>query len=129
MIEYDEDTIPLQEIRARRIARELVEEIDRAYAKHGRLQWSRHGVYGVLLEEFEESMEAFRFRFLVPRQIRRIWRNIRSDRDQAELRKEIIQLAAVCFRYLETGDRYREPAETPPMSEPQRPFMLITREQ
>lgn len=91
----------------------LTAEVERAYRKHGRLQWGRHEFYGVILEEVEEVIEAFRFRFLLLRQIRRIWNNIKHDKGQDELEKEIMQVAAMCLRYLESGDRYRRPAEQP----------------
>lgn len=110
MVEFDNTEIDSQAIRARKIAHVIVKEIDRAYGKHGRQQWGRHEFWGVLQEEFEEAIESFRLRFLLPRQMRRIWQNIRQDSAQDELTKEIVQLAAMCFRYLETGDRYRQPA-------------------
>ncbi len=67
-------------------------EADRAYAKHGRDQWGRHEFFGVILEEFVEMTQ-----------------DIMRDAPQEQLQKEIIQVAAMCMRYLETGDRYREP--------------------
>lgn len=84
-------------------------EVERAYRKHGRLKWGRHELFAVLLEEVEETIEAFRFRFFLPKKMQHLWVNIRHDRPQEELRKEIIQVAAVCLRYLETGDRYSKP--------------------
>lgn len=72
-----------------RIAREL----DRAYAKHGRDQWGRHEWYAILLEEVEE-----------------VWDAVKRDLPTEELEKELVQVAAMCFRYYETRDRYREPA-------------------
>ncbi|GEM_PF-6253003 len=65
---------------------------DRAYAKHGREQWGRHEFYAILEEELDE-----------------VWENIKKDKPQTELVEEILQVAAVALRYLETGDRYREP--------------------
>jgi hypothetical protein len=67
-------------------------ELDRAYAKHGRGQWGRHEFYGIIAEEFDE-----------------MWADIKSDAPQDVLEKEIVQVAAMCMRYLETRDRYREP--------------------
>lgn len=74
------------------VGRLIVEEVDRAYRKHGRDQWGRHEFLGIILEEFEEMKQ-----------------DIMADARQDILEKEIIQVAAMCLRYLETGDRYREP--------------------
>ncbi len=71
-------------------------ELERAYAKHGRAQWGRHEFYAILKEEVDE-----------------LWDDIKSDEPQAKLEKEAIQIAAMVFRYLETGDRYREPSNNP----------------
>lgn len=71
-----------------RISREL----DRAYEKHGRDQWGRHEFYAILKEEVDE-----------------LWDAIKADKPQEDVRDEAIQIAAMVFRYLETGDRYREP--------------------
>ena len=65
-------------------------ELIRAYAKHGSEPWGRHEWYAITLEELEEA-----------------WADIKGDRPQAQLEAEIIQVAAMCIRYLETGDRYR----------------------
>lgn len=81
----------LPEFRADFMAR-IVSEADRAYRKHGDLQWGRHEFYGVIKEEFDE-----------------MWDDIKSDAPQEQLEKELIQVAAVCLRYYETRDRYREP--------------------
>lgn len=70
---------------------ELALELDRAYAKHGSEQWSRHEFYGILKEEVDE-----------------LWDDIKADADPARLRAEIVQVAAMCFRYIETGSRNRE---------------------
>lgn len=86
----DEPTQPTEKREA--VIREIAAELDRAYAKHGREQWGRHEFYGIIREEFDE-----------------MWGDIKADADQETLRKEIVQVAAMCFRYLETGDRYREP--------------------
>lgn len=70
-------------------------ELERAYAKHGAEQWGRHEFFGIIKEEFDE-----------------MWEDIRKDAPQDVLEKEIIQVAAMCFRYYETRDRYREPNST-----------------
>ena len=69
---------------------DLVElEVERAYKKHGRLLWGRHEFYGVIKEEFDE-----------------VWEAIMKNHPDDKLRAEIIQVAAMCLRFLETGDRY-----------------------
>lgn len=67
-------------------------ELAHAYAKHGRDAWSRHELWGVLQEEFEELCDA-----------------IKRDLPTEEVLKELRQIACVCQRYAETGDRYRGP--------------------
>lgn len=64
-------------------------EVDRAYQKHGDDQWGRHEFYGVLREELDE-----------------VWDAIKDDLPMDHLMTEIVQLAGVCLRYVETGDRY-----------------------
>lgn len=76
-------------------------ELDRAYAKHGREQWGRHEWYAILLEEVEEA-----------------WDAIKRDLPQHEVEKELVQVAAMCFRYYETQDRYREPLRAVRAHEP-----------
>lgn len=71
---------------------EVRQELMRAYRKHGAEQWGRHEFYAILKEEVDEA-----------------WDSIKTDAAQPELEREIVQIAAMCFRYLETGDRYREP--------------------
>lgn len=68
----------------------VVRELERAYGKHGRAQWGRHEFYAILLEEVDE-----------------LWDAIKADKPQKDVRSEAIQIAAMVFRYLETGDRYR----------------------
>ena len=71
----------------------VMDELRSAYAKHGIGQWGRHEFYAVLKEEVDE-----------------VWQDIKTDAPQEKLMKEIVQVAAMCLRYAETGDRYREPA-------------------
>ena len=73
------------------ILRSIENELVRAYEKHGSAQWGRHEFYAILKEEVDEA-----------------WDNIKTDDDQQKLTKEILQIACVCIRYLETGDKYRE---------------------
>lgn len=73
-------------------------ELDHAYKKHGRDPWGRHEFYAILLEEVEE-----------------LWDAIKKDASQEEVLKELTQVAAMCFRYCETGDRYRGEHPTVPI--------------
>jgi NTP pyrophosphatase (non-canonical NTP hydrolase) len=68
----------------------IAAELDRAYAKHGREPWGRHEFYAILLEEVDE-----------------LWDAIKGDEPQERVHAELRQVAAMCFRYFETGDRYR----------------------
>lgn len=76
-----------------RFVSEITREVDRAYRKHGDAQWGRHEFYGVIKEEFDE-----------------LWDAIKDDEPQERVYEELIQVAAMCLRYYETRDRYREPA-------------------
>lgn len=78
--------------RRQELFQKLGRELDRAYAKHGRAQWSRHEFYGILLEEVDE-----------------LWDNIKTDKPQPLVEEELLHVAAMCFRYFETRDRIREP--------------------
>lgn len=64
-------------------------ELTKAYGKHGREQWGRHEFYAILKEEVDE-----------------LWDAIKGDEPLERVHAEAIQVAAVCRRYLETGDRY-----------------------
>lgn len=66
-------------------------EIDHAYAKHGKGLWGRHEFYGILKEEVDE-----------------LWDEIKHDKSSETFEKELVQVAAMCLRYAETGNRYRE---------------------
>jgi hypothetical protein len=68
----------------------IATELDRAYAKHGRAQWSRHEFYGIIAEEFDE-----------------MWADIKADAPAAKLEEEMVHVAAMVFRFLETGDKNR----------------------
>lgn len=74
----------------RHIMQAISAELDHAYGKHGRGQWGRHEFYAILKEEVDE-----------------MWDAIKSDDPIEDVRKEAIQIAAMVFRYLETGDRYQ----------------------
>jgi len=65
-------------------------ELDHAYTKHGREPWGRHEFYAILKEEVDE-----------------LWDDIKADAPTDQVLKELVQVAAMCFRYAETGDRYR----------------------
>lgn len=72
------------------ILAKITGELDRAYAKHGRDAWGRHEFWGVLAEEVDELMDA-----------------IKTDAPMEHVLDEAAQVACVCIRYMETGDRYR----------------------
>lgn len=63
-------------------------ELEHAYAKHGSIPWSRHEFFAILKEECDE-----------------LWDAIRADDEDRYLLQELTQVAAMCFRYLETGNR------------------------
>lgn len=71
---------------------EVKTELARAYAKHGSEPWGRHEFYAILLEEVEE-----------------LWDAIKADEPDERVLAELVQVAAMCLRYYETGDRYRGP--------------------
>lgn len=64
-------------------------ELTNAYAKHGSDQWGRHEFYAILLEEVDE-----------------LWNTIKGDESDECLVAELAQVIAMCFRFIETGDRY-----------------------
>lgn len=70
----------------------IMAELERAYAKHGREPWGRHEFYAILLEEVDE-----------------LWDAIKADEPTQRVLEEAVQVAAMCIRYMETGDRYRGP--------------------
>ena len=67
-------------------------ELVRAYAKHGREPWGRHEFYAILKEEVDE-----------------LWDAIKADEPTERVLEEAVQVAAMCVRYMQTGDRYRGP--------------------
>jgi len=73
--------------RRKRFFQKIEEELDRAYKKHPGKSWSRHEFHSIVLEEFEE-----------------MWDDIKTDKPLDVLLKEIVQVAAMCFRYAETGE-------------------------
>jgi len=75
-----------------RLIEMICEELDEAYDLHGNEKWGRHEFFGIITEEFEE-MKA------------EIFKGGHTPFDKDRLQKEIIQVAAMCMRYLETGDR------------------------
>lgn len=82
----DESPCSCQSHKRKELVTKISAELDRAYAKHGRKQWSKHEFYGVLLEEVDE-----------------LWNDIKSDTPQSQVLEELVQVAAMCFRYYETG--------------------------
>jgi NTP pyrophosphatase (non-canonical NTP hydrolase) len=86
------EPLPIGEQRRQELMRNIVDELERAYKKHGRDQWGRHEFYAILKEEVDE-----------------LWDAIKKDATADVVFDELVQVAAMCFRYFETGDRYREP--------------------
>lgn len=72
------------------LMRNIASELDHAYAKHGRDPWGRHEFFAILKEEVDE-----------------LWDEIKADAPTERVLQELTQVAAMCFRYAETGDRYR----------------------
>lgn len=66
----------------------LEKEIDSAYEKHGTELWARHEFYGILKEEVDE-----------------LWYAIKTNASPERLTEELVQVAAMCLRYYETGNR------------------------
>lgn len=64
------------------------EEVNSAEFKHGYAKWGRHEFYGILLEEVDE-----------------LWETIKKNEPRDRLEAELIQVAAVCLRYFESGER------------------------
>lgn len=69
----------------------ICDELDRAYRKHGSAPWGRHEFYAILKEEVDE-----------------LWEAIKCDEPDKRVTDEAIQVAAMVFRFLETGDRYKD---------------------
>lgn len=68
----------------------MAKELDYAYAKHGKELWGRHEFASILREEFDE-----------------LWDDIKADAPTEQLLMEVVQVAAMCLRYAETGDKRR----------------------
>ena len=66
----------------------LEKEIENAYAEHGTELWTRHEFYGILKEEVDE-----------------LWAGIKANASSEQLLEELVQVAAMCLRYFETGNR------------------------
>ncbi len=70
-----------------RFLESITAELNRAYKKHGAEPWSRHEFYAILLEEVDE-----------------LWDDIKADKPLEDVLKELVQVAAMCVRYAETGE-------------------------
>lgn len=66
-------------------------EVVRSYELHGCPRWGRHEAYAIILEELDEVKQA-----------------IFDDLPFEEVKKELIQTAAMCVRYLETEPRFAD---------------------
>ena len=73
--------------RRRRFFQMIEKELDHAYEKHSAAPWSRHEFYAILLEEVDE-----------------LWDDIKDDKPLESVIKELVQVAAMCARYAETGE-------------------------
>ena len=65
--------------------RMIFNEIDRSYELHGCPRWGPHEAASIIREEFEE-----------------FWDTIKADAPIEDQVEELMQLAAMCFRYAET---------------------------
>lgn len=75
----------------------MSDELDYAYKKHGKALWGRHEFSSILREEVDEA-----------------WDDVKADAPTEQLLAEVVQIAAMCLRYAETGDRTR--GEHPPIT-------------
>lgn len=89
--------VPFQPQRRAELMAAVILELRKAYAKHGREPWTRHEFLGILREEYKE-LEAAIF----------------TDAPNGDVTAELVQVIAMCFRFLETGDRHR--GQYPPIS-------------
>ena len=71
--------------------RMVFEEIDRSYELHGCPRWGPHEAAAIIKEEYEE-----------------FWDTIKGDAPIEEQVIELVQLAAMCFRYAETDPQFAE---------------------
>jgi NTP pyrophosphatase (non-canonical NTP hydrolase) len=79
-----------------KFVKRIEDELDHAYSKHGMVPWGRHEFYAILLEEVDE-----------------LWDAIKADESLEELLAEMIQVAAMCFRYAETNEDIRKLLKRP----------------
>jgi NTP pyrophosphatase (non-canonical NTP hydrolase) len=75
--------------RGTRVTELVLDELARAYQKHGDAPWGRHEFYAILLEEVDE-----------------LWDAIKNDEPLARVHAEAIQVAAMVIRFIDTGERY-----------------------
>jgi hypothetical protein len=73
----------------------LEQELEHAYATHGRAPWGRSEFYGVLLEEVDE-----------------LWDAIKANAPDARVEAELIQVAAMCLRYVEQEPTTARPSKS-----------------
>lgn len=69
----------------------IYKEVERSYKLHGCPRWGRHEAYAIILEELDEVKQA-----------------VFDDLPFVEVYKELIQVAAMCVRYIETEPRFTE---------------------
>lgn len=78
-----------REMRRKKFLEDVFTELRRAYDKHGEDQWGRHEFYAILLEEVDE-----------------VWDEIKRNGETYKVYNEIVQVVAMCLRFVETGNRY-----------------------
>ena len=76
---------------ARGIPAQIMDEVERA-RRHGEKFFSLHEAFAVIAEELDEVWD--------------ITRQKRCDRDALELRKELIQTAAMCVKALNSMENF-----------------------
>lgn len=81
-------------VRRNYILQTVSNEIHRSYQLHGIPRWGRHEAFAIILEEVEEFKQA-----------------VFDDLPYDEVREELIQIAAMCVRYIETEDKFWEAME------------------
>lgn len=64
-------------------------EVHRSFELHGCPLWGRHEAYAIIKEEVDE-----------------MWEEVKKDGESKDLAIELIQIAAICIRYLSTMPKW-----------------------